>query len=218
MRQSCLRISLLLASSLLVQTAWAQRKAVEPLTPVQAVMKPVGVAKALGQLVPTKAPQAASQLTSASPAPSQARVVIPQPLYLVNSQIIIGNDLAKINPRDITNLEVYKGEGAALGWRAAAPGSTINLTLKPGIKIRSVSLAQLQRRQHLAGPVRFEVDGRPLAGTSLRIAPAAIEALEVRPATAEAAYSILNIKLQPLKPQPSNGSPGTIRIRGVASR
>jgi hypothetical protein len=136
---------------------------------------------------------------------------------LVNSEIIVGN-LSKIRPQDIASIEVYKGEGLALGWRAAAPGGIINLTLKPGVKLRSVPLARLKRRQHLTGPVRYELDGRPLTDSSLRIAAATIGALEVEEAVGDGAYKILNIKTAPRQPQPSHYPPGTIFIRGVASR
>lgn len=215
MCQSCLRIPLLLASSLLVQNAWAQRVAVAPLAPIQAVAESIDVAKALGQAVPAKTPEA-TKSSAASVTTSQAQRATPMPLVLVDMKII--KSLATIAPNDIEAIEVFKAPNFPASWRAIAANGVINLRLKPGVKLRSVSLDKLKRRQHLTGPVRFELDGRPLEDTSLRIATHDIGKLEISPIANAQRYKILNIKLVEPSPKPSQDPPGTIRIRGMASR
>ncbi|NML67744.1 hypothetical protein HHL22_21290 [Hymenobacter sp. RP-2-7] len=216
MRPSCLNLTLLAAASLLAQAGYAQHAPVAPLAPAKVAVQPAASAEALGRPVPPRA--AAEAGLAAMPAGNQARPVMPQPLYLANSCIIVGSSLNTINPQSIENIVVYKGEDIPVRWRTATANGVIDLTLKPGVKIRSVSLARLKRRQHLTGPVRFELDGRPLADTSLRIATAAIQELVMGAADNSGAGKVLNIKLVPWNSEPSKHQPGTILIRGVAGR
>ena len=215
MRQYCLRIPLLLASSLLVQTAWAQQATVEPLAPVQAVAESINVAKALGRPVPSKTPEAAK--SSAAPtAASQTQRATSMPLVLVDMKII--TSLATIAPNDIQAIEVFKDPKFPSSWRAITTNGVINLRLKPKVKVPSISLAKLKQRYHLSGPVKFELNGLPLEDTSLRVATHDISKLEISPVADGQGYKTLNIKLVEPSAKSNQDPPGTIRIRGMASR
>ena len=146
-------------------------------------------------------------------------VLVPEPVWLLNGQLIIGETvLTDLDPQVIQRIEVYKGGlGTPARWRSLAAHGLLALTMKPDFKLRTIaskSQEQLQRELRLAGPVQFAVEGLPLQDPALRIAAAAIAGLDVREAAGQT--PVVNIRLLRRPPQPV--PPGTIRIRGVAQR
>lgn len=142
---------------------------------------------------------------------------IPEPLWLVNSTIIVSDSvMAKINPNDIANIMVYKEESVPAGWRTFPNNGVIDMTMKKEVRVPSRSLASLKREMHVRGPVRFAVNGCSLPDASLRIAVSAVARLEVQlPARAGQAteLNILLTKRRPVIHPP--GKPG-IYVRGTA--
>ena len=203
---------LLTAAGCLVEhLGWAQRAAVAPLVPLLPMVQSASV-DALLEGVPV-----ATQPPHQAPTPTAAvatRRTWPQPVYLLNSHFII-NELGGINPQEIASVVVYKGADAPPQWRSLTEHGIIAITLKPGVKLRvkTKSLNAIRRQTKASSPVSFQVNGLRIEDPSLRVA-AAIAGLDVVRTDSE---TIINIHLAPPKPTPP-APPGTIRIRGVASR
>ena len=187
----------------------AQRAAVAPLPPVVQFASP----KTPPAGVPVDAP-----LPRQAPAPT-AKVATPrswpQPIFLLNSHIIV-SDLLSINPSDIADLQVYKEKSGPRQWQSFTENGLVNITLKAGVKpkFKTKSLAAIRRQAKASGLVSFQLNGLPLEDTSLRVATAAIAELDVLRSDSE---TIINIRFAPPKPAPPL-PPGSIRIRGMASR
>ena len=198
---------------------WAQRAAVAPLAPVLPIARPTpsqGVPLLDGRQSGMQLPRLSSA-SAATTAPA-ARPALPEPTYLLNSQIIIGGSgLSGINPHDIAALHVYKDAEAPAQWRSLTEHGIIDITLKPGVKLKlkTKSLAAIRRQAKATGLVSFKLNGLRLEDTSLRIAKAAIAGLDV---LRDESGTVINIRLAPFKPFPRHDPPGTIYIRGVASR
>ena len=188
---------------------WAQRAAVAPLPPVVQSASP----KTPPAGVPVDAP-----LPRQAPA-STATVTTsrswPQPIYLLNSHIIV-SDLLSISPNDIADLQIYKQKGGPRQWQSLTENGLVSITLKTGVKpkFKTKSLAAIRRQAKASGLVSFQLNGLRLEDTSLRVATAAMVGLEVLRSDSE---TLINIRLAPPKPAPPL-PPGSIRIRGVASR
>ncbi|RZK18240.1 MAG: hypothetical protein EOO56_16460 [Hymenobacter sp.] len=144
------------------------------------------------------------------------RRVWPDPVYLLSSHIILSG-LTDIEPQDIAAIQVYKGADAPAQWRSLTENGIIDITLKAGSKpeLKTKSLAAIRRQAKVAGLVSFRLNSMKLEDSSLRIASAAIARVEVWRDEYE---TVLNICLVPPKPVPRHDLPGTIYIRGVASR
>lgn len=207
---------LTMAGCLAEQLSWAQRTAVAPLAPSVPVVQPVpspGVllnGRQAGVAVPRRPPETTTTATTPR--------AWPQPMFLLNSHIIIVNELSLINPQDIGKLYVYKSLDMPARWRSLGEHGIIDITLKAGVKlkIKSKSLAAIRRQAKVSGLVSFELDGKPIEDNSLRVAAAAIAELEV---LHHDAATVVNIRLVPPKPAPPrHDPPGTIYIRGMASR
>ena len=157
---------------------------------------------------------------SAAPATTApaARPALPEPVYVLNAHIIIGsNGLNGINPHDIGDLQVYKGADAPAQWRSLTEHGIIAITLKPGVKLKlkTKSLAAIRRQAKATGLVSFKLNGMRLDDNSLRVNTTAIAGLDVQ---RDESGTVINIRLAPYKPLPRHDPPGTIYIRGVASR
>lgn len=196
--------------------AWAPRAAVAlspaALPPVVRPTSPTGLL--LGVPADAQPPRPAPPTTSSERL--TARHALPEPVYLLNFHFII-NELGSINPQSIAKIDVYKGADAPAQWRSLTEHGIIAITLKPGVKLKlkSRSLAAIRRQAEVAGPVSFQLNGLRLEDPSLRIG-AAIAGLDVLRSDGE---TVINIRLAPPKPSPPrHDPPGTIYIRGVASR
>ncbi len=200
------KLVFLLAACGSVSTALAQRTAIAPLAPV---VPKVVAPNPLGVEIPTKSPARPTAPTADQP----PRTVQPQPVFLINSNLIVGSDLGKINPQDIADIRVYKGSEAPAMWRSLTANGIIAITLKPNVKTvpKAKSLAKIGKELKLKGPVTYQLEGLPLEDRTLRVATADIARLDTQQT---ATGTVVNIHLA--VPPPVVHPPGTILIRGVA--
>jgi hypothetical protein len=152
---------------------------------------------------------------------SRPQMPISDPVYVLNSTVIINGLLAEFTPQEIKGITVYKGP-ASPGTETVAPqlrnlSSAGVLDIKSAKRVKSQSFAQVGRRLGLRGPLTFAVNGHPLdpqAVAALRVAPAAIGQLHILRPTPEAPETRVDIWLVPApKPDTSNYPPGTIFLR-----
>lgn len=145
----------------------------------------------------------------------------PDPLYILNSKVIIGNGLLDIMPNDIEKLDVYKGGAdTPQKWRTLTHYGIISITLKEKAKVRfeAKTLAQISKGVQVSGPVSYSINGMPVGEVDLRIATAAIEEVKVTRPTA--ATTLVNIQITHYTPPPPAPDPSgkpRIMIRGTAS-
>ncbi|MGI4744321.1 MAG: hypothetical protein ACRYG7_54925 [Janthinobacterium lividum] len=207
------KLLLTAACCLAGRLSMAQRTAIAPLAPLPPVVRPNGPPDLGVELKP--------EWTAPRPSPAVAtaqavRPVWPEPVYLLNSYIILsGLALGVVKPMDIAKLDVYKGADAPAQWRSLTEHGIVNITLKAGVKpkFKTESLSSISRRLALTGPVSFELNGLRLEDTTLRVAVDGIAGLDVRRSEAE---TVVNIRFAP--PKPLVHPPGTILIRGTAAR
>jgi hypothetical protein len=199
----------------------AQRAAVAPIAPRVVPVLPIAPAYQGVAVDPTAASRSAS--------PSEPNtmhyqpVLQPDPLYILNSQVIIGNGLRNIMPNDIEKLYVYKGgPDTPWKWRSLTNYGIIDITLKDKRQtwLETKTLAQIGKGLQLKGSVSYFINGMPVGESDLRIATAAIGEVKVTRATPTVPTTQVNIQLArytppPLAPDPS-GKP-RIMIRGTAS-
>ena len=184
--------------------ALAQRAAVAPLAPVvPAVVAP----KPLGIEVPTKSPARPAAPTADQP----SRAV---PFYLIDSRILVGASLAKVNPQGIADVYVYREADAPTKWCGLATNGLIAMTLKPHVwlRIKTKSLAAIKRELKISGPVAYQLENLLLEDLTLRIATADIARLDTQQTPSG---TVINIHLARAKS--AAYPPGTIIIRGVSS-
>jgi hypothetical protein len=184
----------------------AQRPAIAPLAPVvPAVVTP----RPLGVDVSTKSPAQPIALLSDQP----SRTVRPQPVFLVNASIIVGNGLGQVNPQDIADVKVYKGYEVPDKWRSLTTNGIIAITLKPHVKpaLKTESLAEIGKSLKLRGLVIYQLEGLPLEDLTLRVVIADIARLNTQPTDTG---TVVNIHLA--VPPPVVHPPGTILIRGAS--
>jgi hypothetical protein len=195
------------------QLSMAQRPAPElPLTPVQPrVQLPATAAEILAK-------QKDAAVASTPPA-TVTRVAMPwtQPLYLLNSEIIIAPDLSGFPPSGIKAIAIYKGQDApAAQWLGLTAHGIIDVEPKQKFKIRSRSLVDVGKTLDVSGPVRYTINAMPVADATLRIALDAIGEIKITRATSETLTTTVAISVRPPKPSPPP-PPGTIYIRGLAA-
>jgi hypothetical protein len=188
-----------------------QTRPVTPLTP----MPPRLQVRAPREVVPTATKATAPSVPQATK--DQIAKTTPQPLFLLNSEIIIAPDFSGLQPANIKALKVYKGSDAPAPWRDLVTNGIIDVTPQQKIKPRIRTLAAVGKSLGLLEPVRYSVNAMPVKDGSLRIALEAIGEIKVTPATPEMPAT-LNITVRPPKPgSPRQVPPGTIYIRGVAA-
>jgi hypothetical protein len=190
--------------------ALAQRAAIAPLAPVTpAIVAP----PPLGQPIDfgTSSQRFARPTTIVLDQPS--RGTRPQPVFLLNSRIIVGGDLAKVNPQDIADIYVYRDANVPAKWRSLAANGILTITLKPHTKpeLKTKSLAAIGRELRLRGVVTYQLEGSPIDDLSLRVATADIASLDTQPTDNG---TVVNIHL--VVPPPVVHPPGTILIRGTS--
>ena len=142
----------------------------------------------------------------------------PQPLYILDSSLIIG-DLSDFKPTDIESVAVYKNQGPDVPsqWASLTVNGIVALTMKSKVKLKSWSFKQVGRRMRLTGPVSYSVNGLPVVGTDLRIATNAIGEIKITRATSTAANTQVDITITTARPSRVTNPPGTIMIRGTAA-
>jgi hypothetical protein len=194
--------------------AVAQRAAVESLAPV--VARPALPTSNLG--VPVQTGSTDARRPPATPATSTRSVqrVWPQPVYLLNSRIIVSSLDEIVSPQDIEKVDIYKEprQSTPMKWWSLTEHGIVDIKLKPGVKLKlkTKSLAAIRHQLKLSGLVSFKLNGMRLEDESLRIANDAIAGFDV-------SETVVNIRLAPPKPTPPHKyPPGTILIRGVAGR
>lgn len=205
---------LLAAASLLAgQRSWAQRAAVAPLAPLPPVVRPV-VPALLPQVGAAEAHKPNLAPAVATPPPPAPRSWSP-PVYLLNSRVIV-HELAVINPQDISDIHVYKGADAPARWHSLTEHGIIDVTLKPGqkLKLPTKSLATIRRQLKVTGLVRFQLGSLRMEDATLRVATGSVAGFDTLRSAAE---TVIIIYLAPPTPAPPL-PPGSVRIRGVAGR
>jgi hypothetical protein len=198
---------LLLAACGIGSPALAQRTAIAPLAPVVPKVAPP---RSLDTDIYDQPP--ARPAVSVPDQPSQT--VLPPPFYLINSRVLVGASLAKVNPQGIADVCVYRDANAPAKWRGLATNGLIAIALKPYVllRIKTKSIAAIGRGLDLRGPVTYQLEGLPLEDLTLRIATADIAKFDTQQT---ASSTVVNIRLARTKS--STYPPGTILIRGVTS-
>jgi hypothetical protein len=199
------KLVFLLAACGIGSPALAQRTAIAPLVPVV----PTVAAPPLGINIYNPHPAQSAAPTAEQP----SRTVQPQPVFLINSSLIVGSGLGKINPQDIANIIVYKGPEAPAKWRSLTANGIIAITLKPDVKAlpKSQSLVEIGKSMKLRGPIIYQLEGLPIDDQTLRVATADIARLDTQPT---ASGTVVNIHLA--VPPPVVHPPGTILLRGAS--
>jgi hypothetical protein len=152
-----------------------------------------------------------------APPATVTRVAVsrPQPIFLLNSEVIIASD--GIQPAQIKTVMVYKGQDAPAQWRELVTYGIINITSKQKIKVKSSTLAAVGKKLGVSGPVRYTINTMPVANVDLRIALDALGEIKITRAPESAATTVaIGVRA----PKPSalrQDPPGTIYIRGLAA-
>jgi hypothetical protein len=204
------KLLLLLAALGSVGPALAQRGAIAPLAPVVPSVGTPPLGLPLDFAVSSQFHSPPTILVPDQP----PRIVLPQPVFLLNSRFIISSGLGQLNPQDIAGIEVYRVPSAPAKWRSLTTNGIIAITLKPHTKpkFKTKSLAAIRRELRLRGAVAYQLEGLPIDDLSLRVATADIASLDTQPT---ASGTVVNIRLVGSKP--AVHPPGTIIIRGVSS-
>lgn len=151
---------------------------------------------------------------------NRPQVPIPEPVYVLNSTIIINGVFADFTKQEIQKIVVYKNGNMPDSQDIAPQLKNLGvdvLDITSSKRVRSKSFTQLGRQLGLHGPLSFALNGHPLDGQAvalLRIAPAAIGQLHIVQATPELPETRVDIWLVvPPKTDYSKYPPGTIFIR-----
>ncbi|PJJ61110.1 hypothetical protein [Hymenobacter chitinivorans] len=147
-------------------------------------------------------------------ATSKALKQIPEPLFIINSTIIANGRITTIDPKDYKDIMVYRNPTAPEILKNVTSGGIIAITYEGPIE--SKSFAQVARQHGVRGPVSIVLNGHKLSAeqaATLRIAPEAIDQVQVTRATADSAETTLAIQLTVLKSDSTKYPPGTIMIR-----
>jgi hypothetical protein len=189
--------------------ALAQRAAIAPLVPVVPSLAAPPLGLPLGFAVSNQFHSPPTILVPDQP----PRIVMPQPVFLLNSRFIISGGLGQLNPRDIADIEVYRGPSAPAKWRSLTTNGIIAITLKPHTKpkFKTKSLAAIGRELKLRGVVAYQLEGLPIDDLSLRVATADIARFDTQSTDNG---TVVNIHL--VVPPPAVHPPGTIMIRGAS--
>lgn len=148
---------------------------------------------------------------------------IPDPVYVLNSTIIINGVLADFTVQDtkeIKKIVVYKGTDTPSAQDRAPQLKNLGvgvIDITSSKRVRSQSFAQLGRQLGLRGPLTFALNGHPLDAqtvAALRIAPAAVGQLHIVQPTSGLPETRVDIWLvAPPKTDYSKYPPGTVFIR-----
>lgn len=137
-----------------------------------------------------------------------------EPLYIINSNIIANGLIPLLNPKEYSNIIVYKDNDAPTPLKNLSSSGIISITYeKP---INSKSFAQIGLELGLHGPLGFVINGNRLDASqvaNLRIAPEAIGQLHVTPAISTASEAVVNIQTAVSKTTSQKNSRGTVMIR-----
>ena len=174
----------------------------------------------LGLLGGTATESRAQQTTSYSRPPA----TIPDPVYVLNSTIIINGMLADFTDEDarqIKQIMIYKGLNSPEAQAAAPQLSNLSpagvVDIISSKRVRSQSFSQLGRQLGVHGPLVFALNGHLLDQSTvatLRIVPAAIGQIHiVRPTPEQPATRVDIWLVLPPKTDSSRYPPGTIFIR-----
>lgn len=159
---------------------------------------------------------------------TRTQVPIPDPVYVLNSTIIINgvfHDFTTEDTRKIKQVMVYKAldnpgtQAAAPQLRNLSPAGVIDITLPKRVSSQSFAQLgkQLGKQLGVRGPLLFALNGHPLDAPTvavLRIAPAAIGQLHIIRPTAKQPATLVDVWLvAPPKTDLSKYPTGTIFIR-----
>ena len=131
---------------------------------------------------------------------SQSVGPFPEPLYLVNSTIIMNGTFTTINPKDIESIRIYKGQDGPPNLKNLDFTGIVAVEYKQ--KIKSQPLAKLAKRLGVSGPLIFALNRHalpPEAARILRIVPAGIAQLHLTLPTAETPATRIDIWTIPPK-------------------
>jgi hypothetical protein len=144
------------------------------------------------------------------------------PVFVLNSRVIVNGVIAEYTGKDIRAVMVYK-RGADSLYQAPFPAQLRSISAAGVIdiasakRVRSRSFPQLGRQLGVWGPVVFALNGHPLdppAVAALRVAPAAIGQIHLVRPTVDAPRTRIDVWLVlPPKPDTSKYPPGTIFLR-----
>lgn len=135
---------------------------------------------------------------------------LPEPIYLINSNIIGNGALAQLNAKNIKETVVYKSEQGPGIFRNLTPAGILAITYNGPVV--SESFADVVRQHKLQGPVSFVINGRKLSAAqteALRIMPAAIGKLQVISPTVTTDETVINIQLAKAEATAQQKSVGT---------
>lgn len=203
------KLVFLLAACGSASSALAQRTAIAPLAPVVSSIAVPPLSLPLDFNTPSQVTTRPSILVLDRP----SRAVQPQPVFLLNSRLIIGGGLGQLNPTDIADIKVYKGSDAPAKWRSLTTNGIIAITLKSHTKpkFKTKSLVAIGRELKLRGTIAYQLEGLPIEDLNLRVAAADIARLDTQQT---ATGTVVNIHLA--VPPPVVHPPGTILIRGAS--
>ncbi|GAB3223563.1 hypothetical protein GCM10027346_02700 [Hymenobacter seoulensis] len=139
---------------------------------------------------------------------------IADPLFLLNSVVIINGYISHINTDDVKGVTAYKYDTAPAMLKNLAADGIIVLTYDKHVK--SKSFTEIGKQYKLRRPISFVLNGKKLddvQAAKLRIVPEAIGRLCIEPATSKDSESVVSIQLKANKPASGNKAPGTIMIR-----
>jgi hypothetical protein len=161
---------------------------------------------------------AAAQVTGGAPTGSLSahETAWLEPIYLLDNKLIISNEylVKAIDPQAIHAIQVYKANGSTPAqWRGLATNGIISITLKQKRRLKSWTFSQLGRRLQLAQPVSYTLNGMPITDVGWHIARVAIGNIAL---THNATGTV--VELRTLQAPKTVYPPGTIMIRGMASR
>ena len=146
---------------------------------------------------------------------------IGDPVFVLNSTVVVNGVIADYAGNDIKKVWVYKRADTLdtpkipPHLRSISAAGIIDIASPKHVASRS--FPQLGRQLGLRGPVAFALNGHPLdppAVAALRIAPAAIGQIHLMRPTADAPHTRVDVWLVlPPKPDTSKYPPGTIFLR-----
>ncbi|WP_147320733.1 hypothetical protein [Hymenobacter lapidiphilus] len=144
---------------------------------------------------------------------AQSSIALSEPLFVLNSNVIINGMLHEIEPNDIKEMMVYKGDKADYPAQLRNLGVGI-VDIKLAKRVKSQSFADLGKQLGISGPLLFALNGHPLDAPSvagLRIAPAAIGQLHIIRPTAGQPATLVDVWLA--QSPKVESAPGSIMIR-----
>lgn len=204
------KLVLLLAALGSAGPVLAQRPAIAPLAPVvPSVAAPQPLGQPVGFGTSWQRPTKPDTIVPDQP----ARATRPQPVFLLNSRIIVGGGLMRVNPQDIADIHVYRDANVPAKWRSLATNGILTITLKPPAKpkFKTKSLAAIGRELKLRGAVSYQLEGLPIDDLTLRVATADIARFDTQPSDNGMVVNI-HLAVHP----PAVHPPGTIMIRGTS--